>query len=246
MLTSVIKKIAKINKAFCLLIVSYAKFSKVRDERFLLNLSEIRPCLFDNTSETEFDRHYIYHTAWALRKLLELKPKEHYDFSSSLYFIGMASAVCKIKFHDYRPAHIQLDNVITAACDLTKLEYEKESIQSVSCMHVVEHVGLGRYGDPLNPKGDLSAISELKRVVKVGGSILFVVPLGGRAFIRFNANRVYTYQMVRGMFPEFDVIDFLYISDHGSSKHLLSNPDPSLLTNEVEGCGCFHFVKRVL
>jgi hypothetical protein len=36
-------------------------------------------------------------------------------------------------------------------------------------MHVVEHIGLGRYGDPIDPDGDLKAISELKRVVQKRG-----------------------------------------------------------------------------
>jgi len=45
-------------------------------------------------------------------------------------------------------------------------------------MNVVEHVGLGRYGEPLDPEGDIKAMRELRRVLAPGGSLLFVVPVG--------------------------------------------------------------------
>ena len=45
-------------------------------------------------------------------------------------------------------------------------------------MHVIEHIGLGRYGDEMDPDGDLKAIDELKRVLSRKGDLLFVVPVG--------------------------------------------------------------------
>jgi hypothetical protein len=47
-------------------------------------------------------------------------------------------------------------------------------------MHVVEHVGLGRYGDPIDANGDAQAIKELKCVLWPGGVLYFVVPTGVR------------------------------------------------------------------
>jgi SAM-dependent methyltransferase len=206
-------------------------------------LKFIRPCLFDKTTETEFDRHYIYHTAWAIRKIIEIKPTVHYDFSSSLYFIGMTSAICDIIFHDYRPANLQISGLSTFSCDLTNLNYSDESIDSISCMHVIEHIGLGRYGDPLDPYGDLKAAKELKRILKVNGNLLVVLPLGGRPRIRFNANRIYDLQLVLQMFDGLKLLDFTYITDYGNPQHIYQNPSMSLIADEIEGCGCFHFIK---
>ena len=56
------------------------------------------PCLSDRTSKTGFDRHYTYHTAWAARILAETKPETHTDISSSLFFVGIASAFVPIRF----------------------------------------------------------------------------------------------------------------------------------------------------
>ena len=81
------------------------------------------------------------------------------------------------------------------SADLTQLHFESESIESLSCLHTVEHIGLGRYGDPIDYDGDLKAIRELKRVVVKGGSILFVVPVGKPKII-FNAHRIYSYEQI--------------------------------------------------
>lgn len=95
----------------------------------------------------------MYHPAWALRILQKTMPKIHVDISSSIYFIAMASAFVPIKFFDYRPALLNLSNVETGYADITELPFDDNSVESLSCMHVVEHIGLERYGDPLNPKG---------------------------------------------------------------------------------------------
>src|SRR5436190_5925386 len=69
------------------------------------------PCLNDNTPGTEFDRHYIYHCAWAARLLARTRPASHTDISSSLYFCAIASAFVPIRFYDYRPASLELSNL---------------------------------------------------------------------------------------------------------------------------------------
>jgi hypothetical protein len=115
----------------------------------------------------------------AARIINELKPDIHYDISSSLYFCSIVSAFNKVKFYDFRPANLQLTNLTAESSNLLSLPFEANSISSLSCMHVVEHIGLGRYGDALDPDGDLKAISELKRVLGNEGSLLyFVVPIG--------------------------------------------------------------------
>jgi ubiquinone/menaquinone biosynthesis C-methylase UbiE len=131
----------------------------------------------------------------------------HIDISSALYFCAIVSAFVPIKFYDYRPANLQLSNLSTDSADLTCLPFNDASIESISCMHVVEHIGLGRYGDLLDPNGDLKAISELKRVLSTNGNLLFVVPVGGTPRIMFNAHRIYSYGQVISYFQDFELIE---------------------------------------
>jgi len=53
-----------------------------------------------------------------------------------------------------------------------------------------EHDGLGRYGDPLDPYGDLVAMVQAKRNVVYGGNLFLAVPVGRDALV-WNAHRVY-------------------------------------------------------
>lgn len=138
----------------------YIRFKrKDSKRRFPLPLLASSPVLFENTPYTRFDTHYIYHTAWAARKVKEIDAAEHVDISSSLYFSSIVSAFVPVRFFDFRPAKLNLSNLISAPSDLTRLHFADNSIQSLSCMHTVEHVGLGRYGDPLNPA--CSSIDQL-------------------------------------------------------------------------------------
>ena len=212
--------------------------------RFALRWRERWLCWGDATSQTSFDRHYVFHTAWACRVLAESKPALHVDISSSLYFVSNASAFLPMQFYDYRPAQLGLNGLKCDHADLTKLHFSDASVASLSCMHVVEHVGLARYGDPLDYDGDLKAVAELRRVVALGGQLLFVVPIGGEARIQFNAHRIYTYSQVLGMFPGFDLVEFALIPDDGSPLGLVRHATEGLSDQQRYGCGCFWLRKN--
>jgi SAM-dependent methyltransferase len=208
--------------------------------RFAIRWEDCKPFLHDRTNTTGFDRHYVYHTSWAARVLAETQPLEHIDISSSLYFVGIASAFIPIKFYDYRPAALGLPSLTTAAADLLHLPFPDHSIASLSCMHVVEHVGLGRYGDPLDPNGDLKAMAELQRVVAPGGSLLFVVPIG-KPRVVFNAHRVYAYRQIIHAFPSLALRQFALIPEHEKNGGLLPNATEAQSDAEDYACGCFWF-----
>ena len=148
-----------------------------------------------------------------------------------------------MEHYDYRPANIILNNLKIGKEDLCKLSFLDNSIESLSCMHVIEHIGLGRYGDPLDPYGDLNAANELSRVVKYEGYLLIVVPVG-RARICFNAHRIYSYEMIMEMFPDFNLLEFGLISDN-SSEGIINNPVIELINTQNYGCGCLLLQKKL-
>ncbi len=197
--------------------------------------------LMDRTIATPFDAHYLYHTAWAIRQLKRLQPKEHVDISSSLNFVGLASAITPILHLDFRPPDFKMDNVTCGAGDLHSLPFQDASVSSLSCMHVIEHIGLGRYGDPLDARGDLKAAAELQRILAVGGHFLFVTPVG-RPRVSFNAHRIYSFEMVKALFPLLHLEGYSLLEDD-TKKGLIQNPAPELINRQSYGCGCFLFSK---
>lgn len=200
--------------------------------------------LRDATATTGFDKHYVFHTAWASRVIAEKRPVQHVDIASSLYFVSSVSAFVPTRFIDFRPADLGLSGLVSEAGTLMRLPFANNSVESLSCMHVVEHVGLGRYGDPLDYDGDIKAARELIRVVAPEGSLLFVVPVSGQARIQFNAHRIYTYEQVLALFSELDLVEFALIPDDDAKEGLIRHADPLLASKQRYGCGCFHFVKR--
>jgi SAM-dependent methyltransferase len=213
------------------------------EQRFISLWKDRYPCLDDRTSTTGFDRHYIYHPAWASRILADTKPSVHIDISSSLHFCTLVSAFIPIKFYDYRPPELMLSNLISDHADLQALPFEDRSVQSLSCMHVVEHIGLGRYGDPLDPDADLNAIAELKRVLACDGTLLFVVPLG-KPRIQYNAHRIYSYDQILNYFSDLELKEFALVPDNPKDGGLIYDATQEMADMQEYGCGCFWFERR--
>ena len=200
------------------------------------------PCLGDAAPITGFDRHYVYHAAWAARVLAQTSPIIHVDISSTLYFCSLVSAFIPVTFYDYRPVELCLSGLSSKHADLTALPFESNSISSLSCMHVVEHIGLGRYGDPIDPDGDLKAMNELSRVLAQDGNLLFVVPIG-KPRIVYNGHRIYSYKQILEYFPTLKLHEFALIPDHSEDGGIIQNPNSFLLEKQRYACGCFWFRK---
>lgn len=225
------------------IIEDYLLFSSRKDPRFSLKISDFYPQIKDKTLKTSFDRHYVYHTSWAARKVKDFAPQVHVDFSSSLYFSGIVSAFVPIEFYDYRPAELKLSNLKSLQGDLNKIELESNSVNSLSCMHTVEHIGLGRYGDSIDPQGDIKACKELARILKPHGQLIFVVPVG-KPKIEFNAHRIYSYQQVLDLFPDLILQEFSLITDTVEQGDFIEHANPEIVQSQHYGCGLFIFTKH--
>lgn len=210
-------------------------------KRFPFEKKDFNIITHQNTDQINFDNHYLYHTAWAARVVQRINPVKHVDISSYTYFATILSAFIPVDYYDYRMLPVTLDNLHCGTADLYQLPFADGSIVSLSCMHVVEHVGLGRYGDNPCYDGDLKAFQELSRVLAPGGDLLFVVPIG-RPKIVYNAHRIYSYDQIIAAFSGLQLKEFSLIPDdkyHGMMK----DPDVSIVNSQSYGCGCFWFRK---
>lgn len=226
----------------------FRKFKKMSEKvgnRFPVVWDDVFFLPNDATATTGFNVQYVYHPAWAARVLSRTRPAKHVDIASHVSFISLVSAFVPIEFYDYRPANIMLTGLTTKRGDLMALPFPDNSVQSLSCMHTVEHIGLGRYGDPLDPDGDLKAIRELQRVTAHGGDFLFAVPMG-KAKLHFNSDRTYSYDQITEYFKDFEVKEFFLIPDdpQALSTGCIMNATKADADAQVQGCGCFWFRKK--
>ena len=219
----------------------FRRIEKTHNQRFPLRWTDLYPCLHDRTASSHFDHHYVYHTSWAARILAQTMPELHIDFASDLRFATIISAFIRVQYYDYRPAQINLHNLSSHYVDILSLPFATGSARSVSCMHVVEHIGLGRYGESLDYDGDLKAIGELKRILGNDGNLLFVVPVG-EPRIKFNAHRIYSYEQIIDYFSGLELKEFSLIPDNGKNG-LIRNASPLSANEQKYGCGCFWFTR---
>jgi len=223
----------------------YTRFYRMskKNRRFPMNILRLYPRLFDNTGKTHFDPHYTYHPAWAARIVARTRPSKHIDISSILHFSTLVSAFVPVEFYDYRPAEVRLDNLQCKKGDLMALPFADNSVESLSCMHTIEHIGLGRYGDPIDPEADIKAAKELARVLKKGGTFLYVAPIG-RPRIEFNAHRIYSYEQIMGLFDGLVLQEFSMVPDDFKKFGLVKNADRNIVKDQNCACGCFLFTKK--
>lgn len=211
-----------------------------RAGRTRLRLDDAFPCLTDARDATPFDAHYLHQGAWLARHLARLRPARHVDVGSDVDVVSVISGFVPILFVDYRPLEVSLTGLSCVRGDILRLPLPTGSTPSISCLHVVEHIGLGRYGDAIDPDGSVKAARELRRVVAPGGSLFVSMPVGGER-ICFNAHRVLAPEAVAEMFRPLALVDFSYVDDRAA---LHEKAFLAAAARCEYGCGMFHFVAR--
>jgi hypothetical protein len=125
------------------------------------------------------------------------------------------------------------------AADILRLPLATNSVASLSCLHAAEHIGLGRYGDRLNPLGTRQAAEELLRVLAPGGNLYFAVPVG-RPHVEFNAHRIHAPKQILAYFDGLELAGFA-AEDDAMRFHPQATPDD--FEDADYACGMFWFRK---
>jgi hypothetical protein len=198
------------------------------------------PILDEKVSLTPFDAHYYYQEIWAMKQIIQRRPKKHVDLASKYNFSGYLSLFLPVDFVDLRPINARLPGLKIIRADILHLPYRSNSVQSLSSLHVIEHIGLGRYGDAVDPSGTKKAIKEMIRVVGPGGYIYLSLPVG-KYRMCFNAHRIHTPEMIIKEFTKCKLIEFSVVDDNGN---LHEKADWKKYSTLHYGCGLFIFQKK--
>lgn len=196
----------------------------------------VAPMIYDNTPNAQgIDVVYFYQDSWCAKKVFEHSPKHHYDIGSKAEMNGIISQFTPTTMVDIRPLEVHLNNLHFVEGNILSLPFEDSSIKSLSSICVIEHIGLGRYGDPLDTFGTEKAAKELSRVLAKGGDLYVSVPIDNANRLYFNAHRAFTREYVFSMFAPLVLEEEKYI--YGNS--MIDTYDPG----RGFGTGLFHFKK---
>ena len=164
------------------------------------------PCLNDKQESQGTDNHYFYQDCWAARQVFTENPNWGVDIGSTVLLVGILSQFKPWTSVDIRPIKSELAGLECKAGSVLELPFDDGTVPCLTTMCVLEHIGLGRYGDPLNPNGTEEAAREITRVLQPGGIVIFSVPVG-REVLEFNAHRRFTYEQVLSLFKGFTLVD---------------------------------------
>lgn len=175
---------------------------------------------YDKYTNAGSIHNYFWQDLWAARLIHENRPAMHYDIGSRVDgFIGhLLSFGQEITLIDVRPLDTHIEGVHFIHSDATNLDgIEDESIESISALCSLEHFGLGRYGDTVDPEACFQAFKSICRKVKCGGRIYISLPIG-QDHLEFNGCRIFYAQTVINEFKNMKLVEFS-ITHHGKIEY---------------------------
>jgi SAM-dependent methyltransferase len=157
----------------------------------------------------------------------------------------MLTAVLPVTFVDIRPLELTIPNYEGLSGSVLSLPFPDASVESLSSLHVIEHIGLGRYGDPLDPFGAVKAAREIVRVICHGGRAYISVPIG-RPRVQFNGQRVFAIGEVLNMFADLKLAELSVVDPTG--RFVEAVDAGQVLIDDTNtgadcGLGLFEFIK---
>jgi len=158
---------------------------------------QLVPCLHDWYGEGGTTKgEYFWQDLLVARMIFAAKPEKHVDIGSRVDgFVAHVASFCEIEVFDVRPINTQIPGVVFTQADLMRPVVlpsagRRGYCDSLSCLHAIEHFGLGRYGDAIDPQGYERGIANMAQLLKPDGRFYLSTPIG-KERVEFNANRVF-------------------------------------------------------
>jgi hypothetical protein len=160
---------------------------------------KITPCFHDRYDEGGSTKsEYFWQDLIVARRINEYSPIKHVDVGSRVDgFVAHVASYREIEVLDVRPITTLIPGITFKQANLMDKESISEMIKyggycdSLSCLHTLEHFGLGRYGDPIDPTGFSKGLTNLSALIKKDGRLYLSTPMGVER-VEFNANWVFS------------------------------------------------------
>lgn len=211
-------------------------------------ITKFHPVLFERTSSSGVaSGHYFHQDLLIAQNIYKAKPEKHVDIASRVDgFVAHVATFMPIEVFDIRTLEHQVENIKFVEVDLMNIDAKMENYtSSISCLHSIEHFGLGRYNDPIDAEGHLKGIDSIHRILKPGGTFYFSSPIGPQR-IEFNAQRVFSLEYIIPILKQkFTIKNFSYVDDSGALYKNVELTEEAIKSNLTcfNGCGIFELIK---
>lgn len=206
------------------------------------------PCLHDWYEEGGTTKdEYFWQDFLVARNIFEANPEKHVDIGSRVDgFVAHVATFREIEVFDVRPITTLIPGIKFHCADImTPVEGKDGYCDSLSCLHALEHFGLGRYGDPIDPNGFERGLANMAALLRDGGVFYLSVPVGVDR-VEFNANRVFSPHVIVDLAKEnFLQLSGLTVIRKGGKVEILelSALQFSDLEHQQYVLGIFTFIK---
>ena len=211
-------------------------------------ITKLWPCYSDKDDDAgSLSLHYFFQDLFVAQRIFSNAPVRHVDIGSRIDgFVAHVASFRKVEVFDIRPLETEIPNVTFKQLDIMNKDgIEKNSILSLSCLHALEHFGLGRYGDPINFEGFKIGFDNITDLLQKDGKFYFSVPIGQQR-IEFHAHRVFSISYLLEMItPHYQIDMFSFVNDQ-NNFHQNITLTKDLIENNCGckyGCGIFELTK---
>lgn len=192
---------------------------QLKDNGVKIKFGKFIPVLTDfNDTAGVAKGHYFHQDLHVSQLIFKSNPVTHIDVGSRIDgFVTNVASFREIKIIDIRPLVSNSKNIEFLQADLMNFDNSLENIcDSLSCLHVIEHFGLGRYNDPIDAQGHEKGFDNLTKLLKPNGKLYFSIPIGPER-IEFNAHRVFEMDYILNLINKnYKIISFSYVDDFGN------------------------------
>ena len=189
---------------------------------------------------------YFWQDLFVAKKIIESAPRRHVDVGSRIDgFVAHIACVRSLEIFDLRPLPHTIDNVSFVQWDMTSPNPSLTEVSDcVSCLHTLEHIGLGRYGDRIDPVGWKKGLESLAALLERNGVLWLSVPIG-RQRIEFNAHRIFAPKTIVDEARRLGLVleAFFYLEKDGFRQSVEVDADLLMLAQKDYGLGIFLFEK---
>lgn len=224
-----------------------AKYNQMNPRiNFEIKEEYLWPIISDKYAEAGTINNYFWQDLWAAKLIYKSGTRKHFDIGSRVdgFIAHLLAMDIDVTLIDIREFPGEVEGLHTILDDATMLrQVSDESIESMSALCSLEHFGLGRYGDPIDPEACFKCFDKIQKKMKPAGDLYLSVPIG-KERVEFNAHRVFYANTILECFPSMQLIEYSCVAEGKLERNVPIHKYDIDLHNGEFRYGLFYFKKK--